>query len=326
MGRFYEKLGKKSESLLKKDLKNAGYWYSSAADCYKAKGDEENFRRLKDYALKCFLSYLEESRKKNIITDTGQIYLWISYIHRSLGNLNEFQKFVVEAAKAFNLTAKSLPKNDKSGLPAIISYYNSANCYRLIGDKNNAKKNYRNAINVYRREGGRYKGIEFSPVLLAACYYRMDEHAEAINILERELKNEHSSPLVFSNIHLILGCYYLENGDNKNADKHFREAKISFDIEKLSAAEIVTQALCQLMLNNSENAIGLAELSLKLSSKTRKYNLRQLIQEMGGIVLYLASGQDSIVEKIMESLTWQHLDLPLYDALSIITKNRIKKR
>jgi tetratricopeptide (TPR) repeat protein len=153
----------------------------------------------------------------------------------------------------------------------------------------------------------------------------MDDPEEAIKILERELKNEHSSPLVFSNIHLILGCYYLENRDKKNAEKHFREAKISFDIEKLSAAEIVTQAFCQLMLNNSENAIGLAELSLKLSSKSRKYNLRQLIEEMGALALYLASGQDSIVEKIMESLTWQHLDLPLYDALNIITKNRMKK-
>lgn len=325
MGRFYEKLGKKSASLLKKDLKNAGYWYSSAADCYNVGEDEENFRRLKDLALKCFLSYLEESRKKNIVTDTGQIYLWASYIYRSLGDLNEFHKFVIEAAKAFTLSAKNLPKSNKAALPTIISYYNSANCYRLIGEKNNAKKNYRNAINIYRREGGHYKGIEFSPVLLAAFHYRMDEHEEAINILERELKNEHSFPLVFSNIHFILGCYYLENRDKKNAEKHFREAKISFDVEKLSAAEIVTQALCQLMLNNSENAIALAELSLKLSSKSRKYNLRQLIQEMGGLVLYLASGQDSIVEKIMESLTWQHLDLPLYDALSIITKNRIKK-
>jgi len=326
MGKFYEKLGKKSASLLKKDYKNAGYWYSSAADCYKVEGDEEKFRRLKDLALKCFLSYLEESRKNNIVTDTGQVYLWISYIYRSLGNLNEFHNFVIEAAKAFTLTARNLAKNDKAALPAIISYYNSANCYRLVGDKSTAKKNYKNALNIYHRRGrGGDKGIEFSPVLLATCHYRMDEPESAIEILERELKKEHSSPLVFSNIHLILGCYYLENRDKKNAKKHFQEAKIPFDIEKLSAAELVTQALCQLMLNNPENAIGLAELSVKISSKTRKYNLRQLIQEIAGIVLYLAGGQDLIVEKIMESLAWQHLDLPLYDALNIITKNRISK-
>ncbi|MEM2146443.1 MAG: tetratricopeptide repeat protein [Candidatus Jordarchaeaceae archaeon] len=326
MGRFYEKLGRKSASLIKKDLRDAGYWYSSAADCYKLEGDEENFRRLKNLALKCFLDYLEESRKKNMLTDTGPVYLWASHIYRSLGNMDEFHKFVIEAAKAFTLTAKNLPKNSEAILQAIICYYNSANCFWLIGDKSNAEKNYQNALNIYRRESVKYKGIAFSPVLQAACYYRMGAYEDAINILERALENEHISPLVFSNINLILGCYYLENDDKKNAEKHFQEAKISFDVEKLSAAELATQALCQLMLNNSDNAIGLAELALKLSSKSRKYNLRQLIQEIGGIALYLASGEHSIVEKIMESLTWQHLELPLYDALNIITKKRIKKR
>lgn len=326
MGRFYEKLGRKSASLMKKDLRNAGYWYSSAADCYKLEGDEENFRRLKDLALKCFLNYLEEFRKKSMSIDAGQVYLWASHIHRSLGNMDKFHKFIIEAAKSFTLTAKSLPKNSEAILQAIICYYNSANCFRLIGDESNAKKNYQSALNIYRRESGKHKGIAFSPVLQAACYYRMGAYGEAMNILERELENEHISPLVFSNINLILGCYYLENGDKKSAEKHFREAKISFDVEKLSAVELATQALCQLMLNNSDNAVGLAELSLKLSSKSRKHNIRQLIEEIGGIVLYLASGEYSIVEKIMESLTWQHLDLPLYDALNIITKKRIKKR
>ncbi|MEM3525847.1 MAG: hypothetical protein QXV37_00400, partial [Candidatus Jordarchaeaceae archaeon] len=85
-GRLYEKLGNKSVSLLKKDLMSAGYWYSSAADYYQMAGDEENFRRLKDLALKYLLSYLE-NQKKDVVIDTGQIYLWISYIHRSLGNL-----------------------------------------------------------------------------------------------------------------------------------------------------------------------------------------------------------------------------------------------
>ena len=324
MGNFYEKLAKKSTSLLKKDYKKAGYWYSSAADYYQIEGDKEKFLDLKNLALKCFSSYLEESRKKTIKTDTSQVYLWSSYIYRSLGHPDKFHKFVIKAAEAFTLIARNLAKNDKTALQAIISYYNSANCYRLVGDKNTAEKNYKKALSIYHQKG-RSKGIEFSSVLLATCYYRMGEQKKAIDILERELKNHNLSPLVFSNIHLILGCYYLEKMNKKKAKKHFEEAKTHPDTEKLSAPEMITQALCQLMLNNSENAIGLAELSVKISSKIRDYNLRQLIQEIGGIILYLARGQHSRVEKIMASLAWQHLDLPLYDALSIIIENQISK-
>jgi hypothetical protein len=114
--------------------------------------------------------------------------------------------------------------------------------------------------------------------------------------------------------------------DKEKAREHFERAKVSPDTEKLSAPELVAQALCQLMLNNKKGAIGLAELSVKITSKMRDYIIRQLIEEMGGIVLYLAGGQHSKVEKIMASLEWQHLDLPLYDALRIITENRISKQ
>lgn len=319
MGKFYEKLAKKSTSLLKRDYKKAGYWYSSAADYYQIMGDKEKFLNLKNLALRCFSSYLEEFRKKNILTDDGQVYLWISYIYQSLGQPDKFHNFTTKAAKTFTLTAKNLEKNDKTALQAIINYYNSANCYRLVGDKKKAEENYLKALKIYSKQD-KDKGIEFSPVLVATCYYRMGEKEKAIKILELELNKEPLSPLVFSNILLILGCYYLDKKDKKNAKKCFEKAEIPPDTEKLSAPEIITQALRQLMLNNSEIAISLTEVSFKISSKIRDYNLRQLIQEIGGLTLYLARGQNSMVEKIMASLTWQHLDLPLYDALSIITK------
>lgn len=321
MANFYEKLAKKSTSLLKKDYKKAGYWYSSAADYYQIEGDNGKFLELKNLALKCFSSYLEESRKKNILTDTGQVYQWISYIYLSLRHPEKFHNFVIKAAKTFTQTARNLAKNDGTVLQAIINYYNSANCYRLVGEKKKAEENYKKALNVYNQKG-KGKGIEFSPVLVATCYYRMGEQEKAIKILERELEKQKLSPIVFSNIHLILGCYYLEKMDKKNAKKYFEEAKTPPYTEKLSAPELVTQALCQLMLNNSENAIGLAELSVKISSKVRDYNLRQLIQEIGALILYLSRRKRSIVAKIMASLTWQHLDLPLYDALSIITQTK----
>lgn len=325
MAEFYEKLAKKSVSFRKKDFMNAGYWYSSAADCYQVEGDDEKLRALKDLALKCFLSYLEESRKSNIRTETGQVYLWISGIYRSLEQPDKFHNYATKAAEAFSLTADILAKNNKTALQAIVCYYDSANCYWLAGDKKTFVKKYGKALNVYRQKS-RSSKIGFSPVLLACCYYRMGEYKKAIDILEKELENENLSCLVFSNIHLILGCYYLENMDKKKAKEHFEGAKISPDAEKLSAIELVTQALCQLMLNNSENATELAELSVKITSKMRDYNMKQLIQEIGGIVVYLAGKKHSTVEKIMASLEWQHLDLPLYDALRIITENRIGKR
>jgi tetratricopeptide (TPR) repeat protein len=324
MAEFYEKLANKGMSRLKKDFKNAGYLYSSAADYYLVEGDEEKFRGLKDLALKCFSSYLEESQKGKMRTDTCQVYLWISGIYKSLGQLDEFRNFAIKAAEAFTLSADILVKNDKTLLQAIICYYNSANCYRLAGDKKTFIKKYGKALSVYHNKG-KNRGIELSPVLLASCYYRMGENKRAIDTLEQELKNENLSPLVFSNIHLILGCYYLENMDKEKAKEHFEDAKASPDAEKLSAIELVTQALCQLMLNNKENAIGIAELSAKLSSKMRDYDLRQLIQGIEGIVLYLAEGKRSTVEKIIDSLEWQHFALPLYDALKIITENLIGK-
>ncbi|MHA1210749.1 MAG: hypothetical protein ACTSRF_16230 [Candidatus Freyarchaeota archaeon] len=297
MGRLYEKLAKKSMSLLRKDLKEAGYWYSSAADCYRMEGDEEKFRHLKKLALKCFSDFLKDKEKKRVM-DAGQVYLWISHIYHSFGDANKFHRFAVRAAEAFSLAARRMAESDKTALQAIIGYYNSANCYRLIGDEKNAERGYRKALSIYRQKGA-HKGVEFSPVLQASCYY-----------------------LVYSNIRLILGCYYLESTNKKMAKKHFEEAKILPDTEKLSAPELVTQALCQMMLGNRKNAVGLAELSMKLSTKIRDYNLGQLIQETSGIIMHLAKGQRSVVEGVMASLTWQHPDLPLYDALSIITRHQ----
>ncbi len=320
MGRLYEKLAKKSMSLLRKDLKEAGYWYSSAADCYRMEGDEEKFRHLKKLALKCFSDFLKDKEKKRVM-DAGQVYLWISHIYHSFGDANKFHRFAVRAAEAFSLAARRMAERDKTALQAIIGYYNSANCYRLIGDEKNAERRYRKALSIYRQKGA-HKGVEFSPVFQASCYYRIGEHKRAIEILERELENRVLSPLVYSNIRLILGCYYLESTNKKMAKKHFEEAKILPDTEKLSAPELVTQALCQMMLGNRKNAVGLAELSMKLSTKIRDYNLGQLIQEISGIIMHLAKGQHSVVEGVMTSLTWQHPDLPLYDALSIITRHQ----
>ncbi len=324
MGKLYEKLAKKSTSLLKKDYRKAGYWYSSAADCYQIEGDKEKFLDLKNLALECFSSYLEELRKKSI-EDTGQVNLWISHIYQSLGYTDKFHDFLIKAAEAFLLTARNLAKSEKTAVQSVINYYNSANCYRLVGDKKKAEENYKKALNIYNRKS-KDKRIGFSPVLSATCYYRMGEAKKAIGILEGELKRQHLSPLVFSNINLFLGCYYLEKKDQKNAENYFGAAKIPPDTEKISAPEIITQALCQLMLNNSENAINLAELSVKISSKIKDYNLRQLIQEIGKLIIHLANKQYQMVEKIMASLSWQHSDLPLYDALSIIKENRIRKR
>ncbi|MGQ9719693.1 MAG: tetratricopeptide repeat protein [Candidatus Jordarchaeum sp.] len=325
MGKFYEKLAKKSRSTLKKDYKKAGYWYSSAADYYQIHGDEQKFIELKELALKCFSNYLEESRKKQMEDGNGQVYLWISHIYQSLGNPDKFQNYLIKAAEVFTLNARNLAKNYRTTLQAIINYYNSANCYRLLGENKKAWESYGKALNIYNKKG-KNEVIGFSPVLRATCYYRMGEQNKAIEILEGELTKEHLSPLVFSNTHLILGCYYLDKRSEKNAENHFQAAKIVPDTEKISAPELITQALCQLMLKNSEGAIGLAELSVKISSKLRDYNLRQLIQEIRGLVINLARGQYSVAEKIMASLSWRHFDLPLFDALSIIKKNQIKNR
>ncbi|MBS7249018.1 MAG: tetratricopeptide repeat protein [Candidatus Freyarchaeota archaeon] len=321
IGRFYEKLAEKSLSFFKKDFKSAGYWYSSAADCYKIGGDEEKFVDLKNLALKYFLSLLEETKEKGTVDSIGQIYLWVSYAYRALGNLDEHRNFLIKAAKTFALKAKSLDKGDKASLQAIINYYNAANCYRTLGDRSEAEENYKNALKKYYRKG-RIRGVEFSPVLLASCYYRLGDIKKAIEILEKESKKQNLPPLVFSNINLILGCYHLERGEKEEARRHFEEARIPPDTEKLSAPELVTQALCQLMLNNAENATGLADVSIRLSSKLRDYNLRQLIQEIGELILSLVKGQEQKIEKLMESLTWQHMELPLYDALNIITRKR----
>jgi tetratricopeptide (TPR) repeat protein len=319
-GRFYEKLAEKSLSFFKKDFRSAGYWYSSAADYYRIGGDKEKFINLKNLALKYFLSLLEEPKERSIVDGAGQIYLWVSYVHRALGNLNEHRNFLIKAAKTFALQAKNL-KGDKTSLEVMINYYNSANCYRIVGDRSRAEENYKNALRVYYQKGGS-KGIEFSPVLLASCHYRLGDIKKAVEILENESKKQNLPPLVFSNINLILGCYYLEEGEEEEARKHFEEARIPPDTEKLSAPELVTQALCQLMLNNAENAAGLAEVSIRLSSKIRDYNLRQLIQEIGELVIGLVKGQERKIEELMESLTWQHMELPLYDALNIITKKQ----
>ncbi|MHA1263580.1 MAG: hypothetical protein ACTSSA_16150 [Candidatus Freyarchaeota archaeon] len=150
MGRLYEKLAKKSMSLLRKDLKEAGYWYSSAADCYRMEGDEEKFRHLKKLALKCFSDFLKDKEKKRVM-DAGQVYLWISHIYHSFGDANKFHRFAVRAAEAFSLAARRMAESDKTALQAIIGYYNSANCYRLIGDEKNAERGYRKALSIYRQ-------------------------------------------------------------------------------------------------------------------------------------------------------------------------------
>ncbi len=321
IGRFYEKLAEKSLSFFKKDFKSAGYWYSSAADCYKIGGAEEKFFDLKNLALKYFLRLLEEPKEKGIVDSIGKVYLWVSYAYRALGNLDEHRNFLIKAAKNFVLQAQNLSKSYKTSLQAIINYCSAANCYRILGDRSRAEEHYKNALRIYYQRG-KNKGVEFSSVLLASCHYRLGDIKKAIEILGKESKKQNLPPLVFSNINLILGCYYLEGGEEEEARKHFEEARVPPDTEKLSAPELVTQALCQLMLNNAENAAGLADVSIRLASKLRDYNLGQLIQEIGELILSLIKGQEQKIEELMESLTWQHMELPLYDALNIITRKR----